>query len=66
MARPTGTRQVKSYARDLEYLARLKTAIVLDMSLPRAAVDKALVAIDGVVIALRPLIEAVNEAAKTG
>ena len=57
MSRPIKIRKVKSYARDIESLGRLRTAIQMDGSLDGRAVTRAMQKIDETI---RCLIELSN------
>lgn len=52
MSRPIKKRTAKTYARDIETLGRLRTAILMDNSIQPAAMGKAIIQLDNLVKAL--------------
>jgi hypothetical protein len=61
MSRPIKKRTAKSYARDIEALGRLRTAILMDSSIDAVAMGKAMVQLDKLVGALIELNSSVQQ-----
>jgi hypothetical protein len=63
MSRPIKKRTAKSYARDIEALGRLRTAILMDNSIDAVAMGRAMVQLDKLVSALIELNSALQKSA---
>lgn len=61
MPPPVKKRTSKSYARDIEALARLRTSLLLDRSIPKAGADTAIADIDRLTTSLADLIPHIED-----